>query len=328
MTQLKTFAFHLWRLLFPFSYRTDILYTARRRIQSPNRGAKSVQIREITSRQALVKSQISDFALNPYTGCAHNCAYCYASFMARFSRHAEPWGQWVDVKLNVADALGKDLQRLSKKQKMTGQAKGPSLLDVAQDPPEVVISSVTDPYQPLEREYKLTRACLEAIAMSDARLKVSVLTKSALVARDLDILKNLSFVEVGMTVTAADDAITRRYEPGASSASKRLSTLRTLSDAGISTWAFIAPILPYHSDSLPAMTWLLKALKESGVSRIMADRFNPYPASCARFERVAVPEAKEALKKYTARPGEYLTELRSIVAEAAAKVGCKVRVLF
>jgi DNA repair photolyase len=277
----------------------------------------AVTIREILCKSALVKSGISDYALNPYTGCEHRCVYCYASFMARFSRHDAPWGQWVDVKVNVADVLARDLTRLARRKD-------------AHDPVEAVVSSVTDAYQPAERVYGLTRACLEVIAgvRRAIPLKVSILTKSDLVLRDVDVLRDIPGVDVGMTVTSDDDAVTARYEPGASPATKRLSALRRLSGSGLSTWAFISPVLPYHSDSEESLGRLLGKLQDTGVSRVMVDRFNPYPASVSRFVKVAPTEAARALREYTDRPYEYLDRLRETIEQQAERVGLNVEILF
>ncbi|HHV54197.1 MAG TPA: radical SAM protein [Firmicutes bacterium] len=293
-----------------------------------------MMVRKVLCKSALVKSGIADHALNPYTGCAHGCVYCYASFMGRFAPHGRPWGRWVDVKVNVADTLRRDLQHLRRR------AKG--------SPPEVFISSVTDAYQPLERTFRVTRACLEVIATAvnepaqqalplltrpdasllepdasrpNSWLRVSILTKSDLVLRDLDVLQDIPGVEVGMTITTADDAVSKRYEPGAPPATRRLAALRRLADAGISTWAFISPVLPYHADSRPAVRSILTAVRDAGVVRVMVDRFNPYPASVSRFLKVASAEAAETLREYIASPREYLDRLRATVAEAAAGLG-------
>lgn len=296
-------------------------------------------MREVLCKSALVKSGLADYALNPYTGCAHGCAYCYASFMARFAPHEQPWGRWVDVKVNVADVLRRELQRLRSK--------------VQNDPPAVFISSVTDAYQPLERTYRITRACLEAIAIAvkapqeqpllgapdrqffdphrsppDPWLRVSILTKSDLVLRDLDVLQDIPRIEVGMTITTTDDAVSKRYEPGASPATRRLAALRRMADAGISTWAFLSPVLPYHSDSDQAIRSILMAIRDAGVIRVMVDRFNPYPASVSRFLEAAPPEAARVLREYTTRPHGYLDRLRETVAEAAAGLGLTVSIVF
>jgi DNA repair photolyase len=277
----------------------------------------AVTVQEVLCKSALVKSGISDYALNPYTGCAHGCVYCYASFMARFSRHGLPWGQWVDVKVNIADVLTKEL-------------RGKRLRD-AGTPPQVIMSSVTDPYQPLERTYKLTRACLEAIAAvcaSRAPLNVSILTKSDLVLRDIDLLQRIPGIEVGMTVTTADDSVSRLYERGACPSSKRLAALRRLSDSGVRTWAFFGPVLPYHSDSEQVVQAILSLLQDAGVTKVLVDRFNPYPAAVNRFLRVAPTEVRQAFEEYRSRPEEYLARLRDVVLEIAAHLGVSVEVLF
>jgi len=259
--------------------------------------------------------------------------------MARFAPHEQPWGRWVDVKVNVADVLRRDLQRLQSK--------------VQNGPSAVFISSVTDAYQPLEQTYRITRACLEAIAIvvkapqekpllgapdrpsldscgMQCRpwLKVSILTKSDLVLRDLDVLQDIPCIEVGMTITTTDDAVSKRYEPGASPATRRLAALRRMADAGISTWAFLSPVLPYHSDSKRAVRSILTAIRDAGVVRVMVDRFNPYPASVSRFLEAAPPEAARVLREYTARPHGYLDRLRETVAEAASGLGLTVSIVF
>lgn len=326
-------------------------------------------VREISCKSALTKSGITDYAINPYIGCAHNCVYCYASFMARFSRHDRPWGQWVDVKVNAPDALAADLRRAAKKP----QALTKTATDVGPGNPasdtitdnnidnntrrsaprrtrpdnasfEIVMSSVTDPYQPLERKYRITRACLEVLASElpdshaglfptlDDRilphLSLSVLTKSDLVVRDIDVLQNIPSVEVGLSITSTDDSVSRLYERGASPATRRLAALNALSEAGIRTWAFVSPVLPHHSDSEPAMLGILRAIQDTGASRVMVDRFNPYPASVSRFSKTAPPEAAGALREYTRSQAEYLDRLRDTVWSCASRLGMAVRVLF
>jgi len=181
-----------------------------------------MNIREINSRTILSASKIYRYVINPYVGCQHACYYCYARFMKRFSGHPEPWGSFVDVKINAADLLRKEI--LKKK------------------PAEVWISGVCDAYQPLEAKYRLTRKCLEILA--DHHWPVIIQTRSALVLRDLDILRRARDWEVGLTITTADDKIRKIFEPKAPPISQRLSTLAELHRSGIRTYAMIAPILP------------------------------------------------------------------------------------
>jgi DNA repair photolyase len=187
-------------------------------------------IKENFARSILSKSGIPgiDYCLNPYTGCAHGCKYCYASFMKRFTGHLEAWGAFVDVKINAPEVLCRQLKRAPRG--------------------NVMISTVTDPYQPLEDQYKITRRCLEVLL--EHQLPVSILTKSALVLRDLDLLKKFREIEVGVTVTTDDDKIRRAFEPNAPPIEARIRALKELSGNGIKTFVFIGPVLPMNPEAL------------------------------------------------------------------------------
>jgi DNA repair photolyase len=179
-------------------------------------------IQEIQSKTILSASKIYPYVINPYVGCQHNCSYCYAHFMKRFTGHKEPWGQFVDVKLNAPELLKREVTRKRKDR--------------------VWVSGVCDPYQPLEGKYRITRQCLEILAEND--WPVTVQTRSPLCLRDLDILKTGKSFEVGLSVTTADDGIRKLFEPNAPSIKERLRALGELHQAGIRTYAMIAPILP------------------------------------------------------------------------------------
>ncbi len=181
-----------------------------------------IKVQEILVKNILSKSQIMEYALNPYIGCAHECHYCYARFMKRFTGHKEKWGDFIDVKINAPDLLFKEL-----KKKKAGR---------------VWISGVCDPYQPLERKYGLTRTCLEILAQHD--WPITIQTKSPLVLRDAHIIKKLKDVEVGYTITTADEEIKNFFEPKAPSIKARLAALAELNSMGIKTYAMIAPLLP------------------------------------------------------------------------------------
>jgi len=182
-----------------------------------------VKIREVEAKSILNKSKIYDYCLNPYTGCQVNCRYCYARlFMRRYSGHQEPWGAFVDVKMNAPQLLRKQIVRAKKG--------------------TVWVASVCDPYQPLEERYQLTRKCLEILA--EARFPVVIQTKSALILRDLEILAKFQEIEVGMTVTTEDERMARIFEPGASPVRERIGILGQIRSRGISTFAFVGPLLP------------------------------------------------------------------------------------
>ena len=201
-------------------------------------------IREIHAKTILSKSQVSDYAVNAYVGCQHACVYCYAKFMKRFTGHTEEWGAFVDVKVNAPELLAKEVLK-----KRRGQ---------------VWISGVCDPYQPLERKYKLTRKCLEVLVKN--KWPVRVQTKSPLVLRDIDILKQGSDVEVGFTITTADERMRKIFEPGAPPIAKRIEALKQLHAEGIRTFAMIAPLLP-GAEGLPAL------LRDSA-EHVLVDRLN------------------------------------------------------
>jgi DNA repair photolyase len=179
-------------------------------------------LREIYARSVLVKSQVFDYVVNPYVGCQHSCVYCYARFMKRFSGHKEPWGEFVDVKINALALLKHQVNK--------------------RPPGRVWVSGVCDPYQPLESQYQLTRKCLEILV--EYGWPITVQTKSPLVLRDLDLLRRGDKIEVGLSVTSADDGIRKLFEPGAPSIKERIKALDELHLAGIRTYAMIAPMLP------------------------------------------------------------------------------------
>jgi len=186
-----------------------------------------VIIKEIESKSILTKSKLpeSDYCINPYIGCAHGCVYCYARFMKRFTGHTEPWGKFIDIKVNSVQLLRKRMGS------MRGKKEG-----------VVLLGSVTDAYQPLERKYKLTRGLLKELLVGG--FSISILTKSDLVTRDIDILKQFKDCTVGLTITTMDDEVRSRLEPNTASVDRRIEALRQLHEAGISTYAFVGPILP------------------------------------------------------------------------------------
>ncbi|MBN1616096.1 MAG: radical SAM protein [Spirochaetales bacterium] len=187
-----------------------------------------MKISEISVRTIITKSNLpaADFVINPYVGCSHACRYCYARFMKRFTGHEEAWGSFVDAKVNAIDLIPESGDRYREK--------------------SIFMSSVTDPYLPQERAYGLTRRILEKLVFLEPRLGIQ--TKSDLIVRDIDILRQFTNCEAGLTITTLDDSVRKEVERGASSVSKRLSALKALHDAGIRTYAFIGPIMPGLTD--------------------------------------------------------------------------------
>ena len=168
--------------------------------------------------------------------------------MKRFSGHKEPWGQFVDVKINAPDLLRKEVER-----KPAGR---------------IWISGVCDPYQPIERKYKLTRECLEILIQYD--WPITIQTRSTLVLRDLELLKGFATAEVGMTVTTGDDMIRRLFEPYAPPITERIRALGELHSAGIRTFAMIAPMLPKAEE--------LVDILDGKVDYVLIDRMNYHHA--------------------------------------------------
>ena len=208
-------------------------------------------IREIEARTILSKSQIYEYTLNAYGGCQHNCLYCYAKFMKRFTGHREPWGSYVDVKINAAELLVREV----KKKKKGG----------------VWISGVCDAYQPLEKKYGLTRKCLEILV--DNGWPVTIQTKSPLVLRDLDVLQRAPDCEAGFTITTADESIRKIFEPGAPPVPSRVHALAALHAAGIRTYVMVAPLLPGSEG--------LATLLKGSVDHALIDRYNYHYADWA-----------------------------------------------
>ena len=218
-------------------------------------------IKEINAKSILTQSGIpgADYCINPYTGCAHGCLYCYASFMKRFTNHTEPWGTFVDVKINAPYILRKQLRRIR---------KGP-----------VIISSVTDAYQPIESQYKITRKCLEELLPYE--FSVDILTKSPLVARDIDLIKQFKSIDVGITITTDDERIKKIFEPKAPSIESRIETLRKLHRGGVRTYAFIGPLLPMNPE--------IMCKKLAGyIDYVFIDRMNYVTKTLPIYNRLAL----------------------------------------
>lgn len=221
-----------------------------------------MQIKEIHAKTILSKSQVSDYAVNAYVGCQHACAYCYAKFMKRFTGHREAWGEFVDVKINAPELLAREVTK-----KKIGR---------------VWISGVCDPYQPLERKYRLTGRCLDVLVENG--WPVTVQTKSPLVLRDIDILKRAAGIEVGFTITTADERMRKIFEPGAPTSARRIEALGTLHAAGIRTFAMIAPLLP-GAEGLAGML-------KGKVAHVLIDRLN-YHYADALYKKYGMQWARE-----------------------------------
>jgi DNA repair photolyase len=245
-------------------------------------------IQEKIAKTILSNSKVYDYVVNPYVGCQYACLYCYARYMRRFSGHKEPWGQFVDVKINAPDLLQREICR---KKRAT-----------------VWVSGVCDPYQPFERKYQVTRRCLEILADKD--WPVAIQTRSALVLRDLDIIKRSRYFEVGFTITTADDRVRKLFEPNAPSIAERVKALEELHRAGVRTYVMIAPILP-GAESLPA-------LLAGSVDYLILDRMNYNHADWVYQKYGMKDKLSEDFFRKTARE----------IASASRKLGIDCRFVF
>ena len=221
----------------------------------PAAGCPRVVVRETLCRSILNQSSISDYSLNCYTGCTNGCVYCYARFMQRFHPHAEPWGAFVDVKVNAVETLRRQLRRAR--------------------PGDVFMSSACDGWQPIEAERRLTRGCCELLLESG--FAVNVLTKSELVMRDFDLFAGRN-ARVGVTITTLDDRLSRLWEPGASSPSRRdaaSSRRRGAPDSGPASCSPpCCPSSPTHQNRWRRCS---SAPRTSAVDEIWVDALNPRP---------------------------------------------------
>lgn len=180
-----------------------------------------MKIKEVSVNDYLTKSNLpaSDYVINPYVGCSHGCKYCYASFMKRFTGHTENWGDFIDIKKCNKKI---DLRKISGK--------------------NVFLSSVTDCYNELEEKFLITRGILEQLVNSDCYLSIS--TKSSLILRDIDLLKQIKNLTVSVSINTLDESFKNDMDK-ASSIKSRLNTLEYLHENGIYTVLFMSPIFPY-----------------------------------------------------------------------------------
>lgn len=228
-----------------------------------------------------------EYTANLYRGCTHGCVYCYAPSLVHDDRR---WGGYVDAKVNAPATLRRELREAERA--------------------PVFLSSASDPYQPVEARYRLTRRCLEELRAFS--FPVIVLTRSPLVLRDVEILRGMEWVRVGCSISTACG---RLYEPGVPPLERRLETLRALAEAGIRTWVSLAPVVP--GIFLVEVEELLSKLADTGVEAVTPGllRFQGYDVSRDMFERSTGMGAERALEA-----GE---EVIAGVKEAVSKAGFK-----
>jgi len=223
-----------------------------------------MKIREIQCKSAIGKCGFpgGGLAINPYVGCGHGCVYCYARFIKRFTGHAEEWGTFVDARLNIAEILRKQL----KSPKYKGE--------------RIFIGTVTDPYQPIEKKYKLTKNILQVLV--NYKNPVSILTKSDLLLRDIDLLKKFKNIDVNFTVTTLDERWKKLVEPNSPTIKQRLNAMEKLTKEGITVLAMMGPYWPVFTDPEA----LFKEFKRVGISHIFTESFNTIGGNWSGVEKV------------------------------------------
>ncbi|MEA2055981.1 MAG: radical SAM protein [Candidatus Thermoplasmatota archaeon] len=226
-----------------------------------------MKIQEIKCKTALSPSRLPglDYSLNPYQGCQHKCAYCYVPNVLRIKR--EDWGEFVNVKTNIPNILSKELRK-----KRSGV---------------VGISTVTDPYQPIEKKYKLTKYCLEQLLIHD--FPICIQTKSDLVTRDIDLISKFTNAEVMMSIATLNDKERKLLEPNSSTVNRRLDVLRKYSDVGIETSVFFGPIYP--TIEIEDISNIVDTFIKYGVNKIMIDGFNLKPGVWENIKSVTQDDA-------------------------------------
>jgi len=272
-----------------------------------------MKVGETEAKTVLVRSKLPDaeYVVNPYTGCELGCLYCYATFTGRFvGEPMDNWGNYVYAKVNAVTIFSSELERLRR----------------GEQAPSILLSSVSDPYQGAEKKYRLTRGILEALAREPYPGVVSILTKSPLVLRDVDILRRIPRAEVGLTVTTTDDRLSRFVEVRAPLASRRLRTLAELHDAGVETYAFVGPLLPHFRYDPEALDELFAGLAKAGVSSVFVEQINLRPYIRQRLWQILKRESEAVQQAYRdASTAEHREALDAMVCRLIQKHGLKLR---
>ena len=230
-----------------------------------------------------VKGMPFSWSLNPYMGCAHRCTFCYVRhFEQRADRPSDDrYGRSIRVKVNIVDVLRRELARRSWSRE------------------EVSIGAATDPYQPVEGRYRLTRGCI--VALGEARTPFTIITRGPLAWRDVDVLQDASRrtrAAVYFSVPTLDERVWRTTEPGTAPPARRLEVVRRLSDAGIEVGVALAPVLPGLSDSPEQLRQVVRAARAAGARSMWAGLVHLRPGTREHFLEALARDWPEQLDRY------------------------------
>lgn len=264
------------------------------RVQAPEKLGRA-EIRSVDANSILspAKGKIDgwfDFSLNPYRGCGFGCTYCYAAFFVPDDVQRAEWGKWVEVKANA-------LERLSRNHDLGGK--------------RILMSSVTDPYQPVEQRTKLTRSLLEHLAERREQPELTIQTRGPLVTRDIDVLGQFKKLRLNVSITTDSDDIRRRFEPHCASIERRLDAVRELAAAGFDVWVAIAPMLPMRNPDEFA-----KKILDAGASGVWTSYFHSadrlFASSTGEAARLIAREMgwnRDAFRRQRDALGRYIPRL-------------------
>jgi DNA repair photolyase len=254
-------------------------------VAAPEPRRIDVEYAEIPCKTALNRVQGMGFrwSLNPYTGCEHRCAFCYVrAFELRADRPGDDrYGRTIRVKVNVAAVLARELSRRS----WSGES--------------VAVGTATDPYQPAEGRYRLTRACLQVFR--DRANPVGLITRGPMIVRDLDVLQDLAAradVSVNFSIPTLDDEVWRRTEPGTAHPRQRLRAIERLVAGGIRAGVGMAPILPGLSDRPEQIEAVVRAARDAGATHLWGGLLHLKPGTREHFLEVLAKHWPEQLPRY------------------------------
>ena len=304
------------------------------------RGTKFVSLEPKSVLNSPQQTGVDFWSLNPYIGCEFGCTYCYARYAHRYTVERahdagklsdeefiefrgphgwEAFEQRVFVKETLLSALERDLQRYFR-------SGGPSVRPAA----PIVIGTATDPYQPAERRFRLTRGILDRLARCDG-LNVGIITKSPLIARDTDVLRRLqerSDLEVHISLTTVDVTLIRQVEARSPTPAVRLRALKRLADAGIRVGLIVAPVLPGITDDVPHLEALFQAAREAGARFVHAGPLRLYPAVRDRFLPMLEARFPQLVARYrrayqgrSGVPRDYARALAARIKQLQARFG-------